>query len=242
MPIDESIIAKVKKLFALAADNSNQNESHVALEMARKLMRDHGISQVDVETISVSDINVQEWRSDWLSQIDTYSKYLANAVAKLFNCQYYTFKSGAAGGYKVRVCFAGEETDMALAVETWPWLVKKAKQYAKFQYGSGWTPQHRCYAEGFASRIYARAVEMTEQEQNSDNADDQKYGIVVMKKFDALTKFFERAGYNFKFSKPRYRGSYDHRANQAGAAAANAINLNFRPQINAKPANQKLLN
>lgn len=242
MTIDQSIIDRVRKLFALAADRANENESHVALEMARKLMKEHGIKQVDVDiSDAASHVDVQLWKSVEMSQIDTYSRYLAIAVSKLFDCQHWLMRGTSWNKYRVQVCFAGEATDVALATEVWPWFVKQAKRYAQSHYGSGWTPRHRSFAESFASRIHSRILDMLTQEEQSSSDDDVRYGIVVAGKESAIEKFLEQQGIKFVMRSLNRRGRQYYDAINAGQRAADSVNLNFRSQIEGKPINQKAL-
>jgi len=239
---DQSIVDRVRKLFALASDNSNENESHAALEMARKLMKQHNIAQIDVEAGEENvNVDINLWKSESLSQIDTYSRYLATAAATLFDCQHWLMRGGAWNKYRVVMHFAGEATDVALASEVWPWLVKQAKMYAQNLFGKGWTPRHRSFAEAFGTRIYNRVLEMIEREKKCDNEVDQKYALVVAGKESAVKQYMDNLGIQIKLRNLSARGKQYSDAIVAGLNAADKVNLNFRSQVGNGKTEQKAL-
>lgn len=239
MVVNKNIVEKVKKLFTLAADKSNENEANVAFDMARKLMREYGIAEVDVVGSDIN-IDVDGWKSDWLSQVDSYARIVARATAVLFNCEQWMVRSDSANKYRVKMCFAGESTDLALCVEVWPYLVKMAKRLAESFAGKGWTPSHRTFAESFALRIHHRVDEMRKQEEQRVNTqkydaanmtNDQKYALVVVKKEEGIQKWFAKEGIEIKMRKASLRGEFRASAASAGYHAGDNVNLNFRKQV-----------
>jgi len=79
----EKIKAKLKKLFALSR-SSNANEAALALEMAQKLMMEHGIkrNQVDEFEIIKEDI-----KGNGGERPSRYESYLTSHTAAAFGCQ-----------------------------------------------------------------------------------------------------------------------------------------------------------
>ncbi|HHB9526100.1 TPA: DUF2786 domain-containing protein [Yersinia enterocolitica] len=51
----EKYLAKIKKLLNLAAKNSNPHEAALALEQAKKLMRQHQLTESDIELMAISE-------------------------------------------------------------------------------------------------------------------------------------------------------------------------------------------
>lgn len=246
MSVDKDIVAKIKKLFAMAADKANENEASVALEMAHNLMRKHGIDAADVDDFDNATLDVNGWQSDYLSQVDTYSRVLAQAAAKLFNCEQWLVRTSAANKYRVKMCFAGEVTDVELCKEIWPYLVKMAKRMATNYAGSGWQPKHRAFAEAFALRIHKRAEEMSAVQAQVPSgkpvSDDEKYALVVMKKEQAVQKWFDQNNIKIKITTRALRGRTDADAIYAGDKAGNQVNLNFRRQVGANTPTHMLGN
>lgn len=245
MAVNKNIVEKIKKLFALAADKANENESNVALERAHALMREHGVAEVDLATGSVGQIEVDGWATEYLNQIDSYTRILASATAELFNCEFWLLRPGKVMNYKVKACFAGEQTDLELCKEIWPYLVKTAKRMATNYAGSGWSPRHRTFAEAFATRVYNRAKQMAIDEAEKPlngqfTSDDAKYALVVAKKEDAIQQWFDKNKINLKITNRALRGKYDYSAAVAGGNAGDNISLNFRKQVGSNTPQQLL--
>lgn len=235
MAINKDIVEKIRKLFALSADNANENEANAALDMAHALMRKHGIESVDIEDNSV-ELDIVNWTTEELSQIDTFSRVLSQAVAKLFNCEQWVHRSGKHHKYRVKVCYVGDSTDVELCKEIWPYLVKTAKRLATNFAGKGWSPKHRSFSEAFALRVYSRADEISKVQAPTSGkpvSDDEKYALVVVKKEEAIQQWFDRMGIKLKFVTRTMRGEHNGDAIRAGNAAGDQINLNFRRQIGA---------
>ena len=78
----EKIKAKLKRLFALSR-SSNANEAAVALEMAQKLMMEHGIKRNDVGEF---EIIAEDIKGTGNKKPPLYEVYLATNIAKAFGC------------------------------------------------------------------------------------------------------------------------------------------------------------
>ena len=244
MTINENVLQKIKKLFKLAADNPNENEANSAMEKAHALMREYGIASAHLHE-KETELNVEGWTSEYLSQVDSYARVLARAVATLFNCEQWMFRPGKSMAYKVQMCFAGEATDVALTAEVWPQMVKMAKNIASRHYGKGWTPKHRTFAEAFAIRINERCNAISEQaskpaEQGvvktaQEAVDDQKWALVVAKKEEAIQVWLDEQDIKIKVRRRAFTGQFDAEAALRCKIEANKVNLNFRGQIPGAP-------
>jgi len=79
----EKIKAKLKKLFALSK-SSNANEAALALEMAQKLMIEHGIKRNQVGEFEVIE---DEIKSNGGDKPPKHEVYLISSIAEAFGCQ-----------------------------------------------------------------------------------------------------------------------------------------------------------
>jgi len=79
----EKIKAKLKKLFALSR-SSNANEAALALEMAQKLMMEHGIKRNDVGEFEVIEEDI---KGNGNEKPPIYELHLITSIAKAFGCQ-----------------------------------------------------------------------------------------------------------------------------------------------------------
>jgi len=79
----EKIKAKLKKLFALSR-SSNANEAALALEMAQKLMMEHGIKRNDVGEFEVIEEDIKGSGNE---RPPLYEMHLTSNIATAFGCQ-----------------------------------------------------------------------------------------------------------------------------------------------------------
>jgi hypothetical protein len=79
----DKIKIKLKKLFALSK-SPNANEAALALEMAQKLMIEHGIKRNDVGEFEVIKDDV---RGNGGERPPTYEAYLVSSIAEAFGCR-----------------------------------------------------------------------------------------------------------------------------------------------------------
>jgi hypothetical protein len=79
----EKIKAKLKKLFALSR-SSNANEAALALEMAQKLMMEHGIKRNEVGEFEVIE---NEIKGNGNERPPQHEVYLVNSIATAFGCR-----------------------------------------------------------------------------------------------------------------------------------------------------------
>jgi len=111
MEINQKIIEKIKKLFNLAQNNPNDNESQSALLQAQRLMAENDIeqSQVDQKVVDNTKEVVHENLTSE-SKIVWYKKSLAYVIAENFRCKNYIQK-----GYGGGLMFLGLKDDVELA-------------------------------------------------------------------------------------------------------------------------------
>ena len=79
----DKIKAKIKKLFALSK-SPNANEAAIALEMAQKLMIEHGIKRNDVGEFEVIEEDI---RGNSGERPPKHESYLTSMIADAFGCR-----------------------------------------------------------------------------------------------------------------------------------------------------------
>lgn len=133
----ESLIKKIKKMFALAENNPSQEEATAAALQAQKLMMKYNIHEDDVTLEEIRDdiasvFSQQKHNSHLLK----WRTFLANIVAKNFRCKSYLHgKDVVFRGYK-------QDAEIALEVytilyETGDTLAGKSYREQKERTGSG---------------------------------------------------------------------------------------------------------
>ena len=120
--MNENIIAKIKKLLALASDNSSEEEAKSAALKAQELLAKHHIDMKLVENLDLD--KVEEIVSNRIEVPAKKWKYvLAQIVAKNFRCAVHTYGSSF-------IVFFGHETDVAVASETFKYLFRLGDKLA----------------------------------------------------------------------------------------------------------------
>jgi hypothetical protein len=107
----EKALDRVRKLLALAGNNSNEEEAARAAEKAQEILAEHNLSIADIKTDADKDerlveddeliTNQQQWRRD-----------LGNIVAELYFCQYLFL---ILPGYKDQHTFIGAKHNVEVA-------------------------------------------------------------------------------------------------------------------------------
>lgn len=149
----ETIIDKVKKLFALAGNNPSESEATLAALKAQELLAKNNISMEEIfddepEEI-VHDIvwaNNRQWRSR-----------LANIIAPNFKCRCFLRRKNSKRG----VVFVGHETDVKVAIQTFDFLFKTggrlANEFVRQRRSEGYRVNglYNSYVIGFCHGIKA---------------------------------------------------------------------------------------
>lgn len=79
----DKLIQRIKKLFALANNNPNKNESSLAMSAAKKLLDKHNLSMIELEEKD-NPVGVKfedNTNSPWI-------RIIYASICKLYNCQY----------------------------------------------------------------------------------------------------------------------------------------------------------
>ncbi len=118
----ETIIDKVKKLFALAGNNPSESEATLAALKAQELLAKNNISMEEILDEEPEGVihgvvwaNNRQWRTR-----------LANIIAPNFKCKNFLRREGSKRG----IVFVGHETDVKVAIQTFDFLFKTGGRLA----------------------------------------------------------------------------------------------------------------
>jgi len=242
--INQRIIKKVGKLLALGAAGSGGTEAEaaLALQRAQELLEAHGLTMAQVQAsqgkggklnFRVNEAVAYRQKKNHLAQFE---QGLVATTGKLTETVPLIARLSNEPG--LRVIFVGEETDVMVATEIFAWLqndvrrrarryVEQAQQLNQRLFGEnparkkGWSPSHRSFAEGYAARMYQRAVALRDRER------PQTYALVRVGKKEEIARYLAKENVKDQKSK-RHRGKMDYAAMAAGAAQAENPSLNFR--------------
>lgn len=123
----KSIIDRIKKLLALAADNPSAAEATAAALKAQKLIADNDVAKSELyEKVeeTISEIHSDRYKGNLWSLV------LARTIADNFRCQLYRHGFQEWGGKEYSIVFVGYETDAQAATVTFNNLFKIGNRLA----------------------------------------------------------------------------------------------------------------
>ena len=116
---NEKIIERIKKLLALAGNNTNVHEASIAMERANKLLREH-----DMSMTSILDVELEEVGEDVGKGVHYWTKHIYNKVAELYHCEYFIRNRN-------RHVVIGSDSNRTTAMLIIAYLIKSVNKEAK---------------------------------------------------------------------------------------------------------------
>lgn len=112
----EKVIDVIKKLFALAGNNPNQEEANAAMAKAQAMLAKHGLSEEEIKIQEETD-TADEEHLDFFGKgkLDSYIKILSSKIAEHFKCMVYINHFGY---HKSRIVLVGMTSDLPIVRET----------------------------------------------------------------------------------------------------------------------------
>ena len=148
--MNEQIKKKIKKLLALSK-SPNENEAMAALEKARKLMEENGLSEQDCN-VYTEETKYLKSRPRWQYIIAKGVAWINGTVIRIVN----DYNS-------MVVRFHGAETDVFISKEMYQYLVKTVNRMAKQNIRkNAKKPYINSYKEGMAASLYQRMLQAGE--------------------------------------------------------------------------------
>lgn len=221
------IVDKIRKLLALARDKgASENEAAVALAMAQRLMLQHDIKNVEEKR------EVHAVMGDWMEvdRGELWEMYVAQAVAKLFNCRCAARPS--TGAHQ----FVGKPESVEVCGDTFLWVcgqVEVLYKEALCVRRRGMSVRERgefrkTFKQGCATRVYDRACDIVAKARN--DIPEHVALVVVDQSLAAADDLIKSRGYSSgRARKPSY-GS----GTAAGMAAGDRVQLQDAVRANPK--------
>ncbi len=132
------LFEKIRKLLAMAEQDSSPNEAMIAAAKARALLREHNLSREDV---IFNDSTVKEKRCDTERQrLNDWICRLAGVVAESFDCDHFVNSRRESKQWNQGIVFVGVEEDSEIAGHVFNFLFRfiqnsKTKNKTQFAYG-----------------------------------------------------------------------------------------------------------
>ena len=160
--IDKSVVAKIRKLLALADvnKNSHEHERNVAMQAALDLLARHNLSIAEISKTTL-DIQPEEIRGTF--KIEPWVRGVLAAACKLYYTDYYLSGERHYDGRIERFpIFIGTVENVAVTIEMATWLIKSIRQESNRAYKE--SHERKSFRLGAADRIFERACEITAAE------------------------------------------------------------------------------
>ncbi len=216
------IIEKIKKLLALAGNNSNESEAARAMEMASTLMMKHGIEEDQVKGEVKQEIRPGTRYDDQAP----FHRIVAQAVAELMGCSTYWYP-------RVKgVQFVGRPLNVTAAEELYVYVILQVEHLYRIELPKGLTQRERSqyrktYKLACANRIHTRVRDIIRHQGLSTSEASTSRALVVQHREVLRGEIDEyNQARNIPSSRPM-RVSYNHQE-----AAAKGWNAGSRVELN----------
>ena len=173
----EEIIVKIKKMMALANDaGASEGERDNAMRMAYNIMAKYNLDEDDLDEKEIRQI------LEYAGRTAPWARRIANSLAGMFFCNYYTQRGGDAAVHK----FVGKPANAMTASLMTEYVIKSIRSEAgktarKNGYPSSWKTS---FYKGAASTIVARCSEMIKT-QKEEMTKTTGTGLVLASFYDA---------------------------------------------------------
>lgn len=165
------ILQRVQRILAKTANNSSISETEVAMNLAHKLLRKHGLSMADVMSVeeaqaNATSVDIKEvvGAEFKCSKVPKWETILVSVVNKLTDTRtLYQFFSPEGKHGLVKFVFIGTKTDVSVAVELHKYLRKNVTRLSSNHQKEtrGKFRQWRSFAEGCTCSLMTRAMDET---------------------------------------------------------------------------------
>jgi len=151
---ESKILDRIKKLLAMANDNSSPEEAAIAAGRARKMMDKYQVSTMDLDKVEISDFGESYYFTS-VKKVSIIFGRIALATAKFNDCTA-VYERDDLG--KTVLLFRGFVDDVQVAKEMITYLVKQANHLAKISV-SGRRDIHT-YKTGFTDGVVGKLNEL----------------------------------------------------------------------------------
>lgn len=230
--VSEKVMDKIRKLLAHAKDNAagGEHERDTAMRMALKLLAKHNLEMKDVQ-----DMEDKEDRDEvhYEEFPDPFRKFIANAIAELYFCQFYHTK--VAGKQKNNFHFVGLESNCYAAKEISAFVIRSVYTESQKQQntvGGGVHGYGTTFRNAAAQRIRERCTEMRKAEESEQETVSTGTALVLANIYEqeaqANSNFIEKV-LEVKLKTTKHRlSNKSAKANAEGREFGDKVNLSSK--------------
>ena len=229
--MNNNIIERLKKLLALAGNNTSQSEAEAALAKAQSIAIEHGINLAMLgESQAESETQIIRDEMEFGQRLPTVSNYVCNVLIKFFNVRIIT-SGGRNSGRKL--IFVGKRGDINTAKYIYTWLAEIMVQCWRNYYknSSGVALRHKqSYFLGFYNGLLTK-LESNERSVEADRltneSDKNKYALAVVNLKNKIQEFIDNEFDNLR-NAPAKRISMNVESYSRGTVDGSKCNIGNR--------------
>lgn len=204
---NERIMAKLKKLLAMAQGKANENEALVAAKQLHAMLAKHNISMAELNK-SEEDIGVE--RDLYVDR--PWKRIVALHIARLYFCEMFTSTTGTKKSF---YCFAGTEANRTFAKAIFEMVVKtverESRAASRATYGKEVSSFVNSFWTGAKDRIVERCQELMVAAKAGTLEDEDGTTLPVLASMydqqKAMVNSFLEDAYNLKSRTARTRAN-----------------------------------
>ena len=206
---NEKVLNKIKKLFALASNNSNKNESLQAMKAAKKLLDRHNLTEYDLHEKSTTGIKIED------NPNMPYVRTVYSAVTKLYDCEYILSRQGPSTQHLI----IGSEANRITASIIIAFVLGELKIKTKGK-GAG-------FRNAAAIGVYSKVMDILKERENDKEEIIPGTGLVAL---DAskIAELDNQDFINDRMGKLDKGKASKASFNSAGVSVGRSINLNVQ--------------
>lgn len=229
----DKIVARVRKIMALAGNTPNEHERAVALEHAQNLLTKYNLTLYEVEQHQLADDVDGQLLESFAKE--TWATTLLFNVSKLYYTKMYLSEEQRNGRKIRRPVMIGTKANIAVTLDVADWLVKSIRKEASTRY------PHAAPRRAFRFGAVAALAEKVRELLHTENYPPAAVGtglIAVRNKLEQANEdWLAKQGIQLSAQKPR-QTRLNVRAYSAGRDYAGKLNLNR--QVAAGAARKRL--
>lgn len=193
--MNDKMIDRLKKLLALAGNNSSQEEANLAMAKAQELAIENGIDLALIGNLSDEEADdITKEVIDMGQRLPTVNVYVTNILTKFFDVRVLTSGNRQKGRFLI---FIGKKSSIVTAKYIYTWLSETMVRCWKSYYSKNpceSLSNKQSYLFGFYTGLVDKLVQnkmVVESSKLSTDADKNNYAVACVKASTKLEKFIQ---------------------------------------------------
>ena len=216
--MNDKIISKIEKLLNLGNGTSFKGEADMALQLAYQIMQANNLTMEDIKGHSrEAELGPLGTTSSANKQLRKWEKSILCSLARLFDCQIISTRSGSYYDRKAEYTIVGRESNRVTVKLMYDWIQKDTLKKAR-KIGGAYASVRNSYATGVANAINRKVSSLKATAPKSD-----VWGIVPV---DEVQNYVDQIYGKLKNTSIKHINIRDAAAYCLGRSDGDKISLN----------------